>query len=82
MSMGKCSRESQINICTNIKEKIVIVQSQEHGFQGKSAYVSAGDGQKKKKLDLVKLVMLEGKVFPSDKVFIFLRQTAPTLPEL
>lgn len=46
MSMGKCSRESQINICTNKKEKIVIVQSQEHGFQGKNACVSAGEGIK------------------------------------
>lgn len=46
MSIGKCSRESQINVRTNIKEKVMITQSQDHGFQGKNACVSAGEGMK------------------------------------
>lgn len=44
MSSRKHSRESQINVHTNIKVKVMIVQSQELEFQGKNVHVSAGEG--------------------------------------
>lgn len=44
MRIRKHSRESQINVCTNIKVKVMIIQSQELGFQGKNVHVSAGEG--------------------------------------
>lgn len=44
MSIRICSRESQVNVHTNIKVKVMTIQSQELGFQGKNVHISAGQG--------------------------------------